>query len=135
MKRQIDKHQYLFCTIASHYIGILCARIGSTIYFHTLYVKNKLVLWLIICTFNWSSLTAFRYYADRMFEDILYVIVGFTVTYLSLEVTWHFSKCRRIIRDYDSNDKKMMIIKPCIFKQAKTVLLSKRLFGSGISKI
>jgi uncharacterized membrane protein YuzA (DUF378 family) len=47
-----------------------------------------------------------------MIENILYVIVGFAATYLSLEVAWHFSACR--IKD---NNK----IKSCIFKEIKTV--------------
>ena len=56
-----------------------------------------------------------------MIENILYVIIGFAVTYLSLELAWHFSVCRRI-KDYGSDNK--IIIKPCIFKQVKTVLLA-----------
>ena len=48
-----------------------------------------------------------------MIENLLYVIVGFAVTYLSLEAVWHFSVCR-----IKGNDK----IKPCMFKEIKTVL-------------
>ena len=51
---------------------------------------------------------------NGMIENLLYVIVGFAATYLSLEVAWHFSVCK--IKD-DSN-----IIKPCIFKEIKTLL-------------
>jgi hypothetical protein len=48
-----------------------------------------------------------------MIENLLYVIVGFAVTYLSLEVAWHFTACKI---------KKSSGIKPCIFKGLKTVL-------------
>jgi hypothetical protein len=48
-----------------------------------------------------------------MIENLLYVIVGFTVTYLSLEVAWHFTACKI---------KKSSGIKTCIFKEIKTVL-------------
>jgi hypothetical protein len=51
-----------------------------------------------------------------MFENInlaLYVLAGFVVAYIGLELAWHFTACR--IRD-----KK---IKPCLFKQVKTMLL------------
>jgi len=27
-------------------------------------------------------------------ESLLYVVIGFVVTYLSLELAWHFSACR-----------------------------------------
>ena len=50
-----------------------------------------------------------------MIENLLYVIAGFAVTYLSLELAWHFSACK--IKD---NDK----IKPCMFKEIKTVLIA-----------
>jgi hypothetical protein len=29
-----------------------------------------------------------------MIEDLVYVIAGFAVTYISLEVAWHFTACR-----------------------------------------
>ena len=45
-------------------------------------------------------------------ESLLYVVIGFVVTYLSLELAWHFSACR-------IKDKKM---RPCMFKEIKTVL-------------
>jgi hypothetical protein len=48
-----------------------------------------------------------------MIENLLYVIVGFAVTYLSLEVAWHFTACKI---------KKSSGIRPCIFKELKTVL-------------
>ena len=47
-----------------------------------------------------------------MIENLLYVIVAFVVTYLSLELAWHFTACR-------IEDKK---IRPCMFKEIKTVL-------------
>jgi hypothetical protein len=51
-----------------------------------------------------------------MIENLLYVIVGFAVTYLSLEVAWHFTACK-----IKHNSE---IIKPCIFKEIKTVLMA-----------
>jgi hypothetical protein len=56
-----------------------------------------------------------------MIENLLYVIAGFAVTYLSLEVAWHFTACR--LKD-DSSDKKIM--KPCMFKEIKMVLMTPR---------
>jgi hypothetical protein len=50
-----------------------------------------------------------------MIENLLYIIAGFAVTYLSLEVAWHFIACK--IKD---NSK----LKPCIFKEIKTVLIA-----------
>jgi hypothetical protein len=43
------------------------------------------------------------------------MIAGFAVTYLSLEVAWHFTACK-----IKGNDK----IKPCIFKEIKIVLIA-----------
>ena len=51
-----------------------------------------------------------------MIENLLYVIVGFVVTYLSLEVVWHYTAAR--IKE----DRKM--IKPCLFKEIKTILVA-----------
>jgi hypothetical protein len=51
---------------------------------------------------------------------LYYVIARFAVTYLSLEVAWHFSTCK--IKD---NDK----IKPYIFKEIKTVLIEPQTCG------
>jgi len=48
-----------------------------------------------------------------MIENLLYVVIGFVVTYLLLELAWHFTACR-------IKDKK---IKPCLFKEIKTVLM------------
>ena len=56
-----------------------------------------------------------------MIENILYVVVGFVVTYLSLELAWHFTAC-------GINDKK---IKPCIFKEIKTILVAAPQKGGG----
>ena len=50
-----------------------------------------------------------------MIESLPYVIAGFPVTYLSLEVAWHFTACKI------KGDSK---IKPCIFKEIKTVLIA-----------
>ena len=58
-----------------------------------------------------------------MIESLLYVIAGFAVTYLSLEVAWHFTACK--IKD---NSK----IKPCIFKEIKTVLITPQTRGGRI---
>ena len=48
-----------------------------------------------------------------MIESLLYVVIGFVVSYLSLELAWHFTACR-------IKDKK---IRPCMFKEIKTVLM------------
>ena len=51
-----------------------------------------------------------------MFENItpiLYLLTGFIVTYLGLEIAWHFTACR-------IHDK---AIKPCMFKQLETLIL------------
>jgi hypothetical protein len=56
-----------------------------------------------------------------MIENILYVVVGFVVTYLSLELAWHFTAC-------EIKDKK---IKPCIFKEIKTILVAAPQKGGG----
>ena len=53
-----------------------------------------------------------------MIENLAYVIMGFAVTYLFLELAWHFTACRL----KDGSNKK--IIKPCMFKEIKTVLMA-----------
>ena len=53
-----------------------------------------------------------------MIESLAYVIMGFAVTYLFLELAWHFTACRL----KDGSNKK--IIKPCMFKEVKTVLMA-----------
>ena len=40
--------------------------------------------------------------------------MGFVITYLSLEVAWHFTAC-------GIKDKK---IRPCMFKEIKTILVA-----------
>jgi hypothetical protein len=47
-----------------------------------------------------------------MIENLLYVLMGFVITYLSLELAWHFTAC-------EIKDKK---IRPCMFKEIKTIL-------------
>lgn len=44
---------------------------------------------------------------------LVYVALGFVITYLALEAGWHFTACR--IKDKS--------IPPCVFKQVKTVLV------------
>jgi hypothetical protein len=61
-----------------------------------------------------------------MIENLAYVIMGFGVTYLSLEVAWHFTACRL----KDGRDKKK-IMKPCMFKEIKTVLMASPQASSG----
>ena len=55
-----------------------------------------------------------------MIENLLYVIAGFAVTYLSLEVAWHSTACK--IKDSGR-------IKPCIFKELKTILIEPQIRG------
>jgi hypothetical protein len=47
-----------------------------------------------------------------MIENLVYVIAGFAITYVSLEVAWHFAACR--LKGYGK-------IKPCMFKEIKTL--------------
>ena len=47
-----------------------------------------------------------------MIENLPYVIAGFAVTYLSLEIAWHFTAC------------KIKNVKPCIFKEANNILIA-----------
>jgi hypothetical protein len=49
-----------------------------------------------------------------MIENLLYVVIGFVITYLSLELAWHFTAC-------GIKDKK---IRPCMFKEIKTILVA-----------
>ena len=55
-------------------------------------------------------------YTVRLIENnnLLYLIAGFVSTYLSLEVAWHYTACR--IKDNK--------IRPCVFKEIKTMLVS-----------
>jgi hypothetical protein len=46
---------------------------------------------------------------------LAYLAIGFVVTYLSLEIAWHFTACG--IKT--ASEKK---IKPCVFKQARLIL-------------
>lgn len=46
---------------------------------------------------------------------VIYSVIGFAISYLSLEVTWHITACR--ISDET--------IKPCLFKVVKTVVLNR----------
>ena len=55
-----------------------------------------------------------------MIENLLYVIAGFAVTYLSLEVAWHFTACKIKVSSG---------IKPCIFKEVKTILIAPQTRG------
>ena len=59
-----------------------------------------------------------------MIENLLYIIAGFAVTYLSLEVAWHFTACK--IKDSSSE------IKPCMFKEIRTVLIAPQTRGGRV---
>lgn len=48
---------------------------------------------------------------------LAYLAIGFVLTYLSLEVAWHFTACKVKI----TSEK---LIKPCLFKQVKLVALA-----------
>lgn len=43
-----------------------------------------------------------------------YMAIGFVLTYLSLEVAWHFTACK-----IKANNE--IMVKPCLFKQVKLV--------------
>ena len=45
---------------------------------------------------------------------LVYLVLGFAISYLALEIGWHFTACK--IKDKS--------IPPCVFKQVKTVLVS-----------
>lgn len=45
---------------------------------------------------------------------LTYLAIGFVLTYLSLEVAWHFTACK-------TNENS---IKPCLFKQVKLVAVA-----------
>jgi hypothetical protein len=49
-----------------------------------------------------------------MIENLVYVVMGFVVTYLILELAWHFTAC-------GIKHKK---IKPCVFKEIKTIFMA-----------
>ena len=57
-------------------------------------------------------------YTENMLENmnlVIYSVIGFAISYLSLEVTWHITACRM------SGEP----IKPCLFKAVKTVVLNR----------
>jgi hypothetical protein len=61
------------------------------------------------------------YLANMEMEPIVglvYVAIGFALTYLSLEVAWHFTACK-----IKTTSEKL--IKPCLFKQVKLVTLAR----------
>jgi hypothetical protein len=48
-----------------------------------------------------------------MFENLIYVVIGFAGTLLGLEAAWHFTACR--IPD--------KTLKPCMYKQVKLAIV------------
>jgi hypothetical protein len=48
-----------------------------------------------------------------MFENLIYVVIGFVGTLLGLEAAWHFTACR--IPD--------KTLKPCMYKQVKLAIV------------
>jgi hypothetical protein len=60
------------------------------------------------------------YSTYNMIENLAYLIMGFAATYLSLEVAWHFTACR--LKENISEEEKIM--KSCMFKEMKTVLMT-----------
>jgi hypothetical protein len=54
-----------------------------------------------------------------MLENItlaMYFVIGYVITYLTLETAWHLAVCR--VQD--------KTIKPCLFKQVKMVMTGER---------
>lgn len=47
-------------------------------------------------------------------ESVLYIAVGFTLTYLFLELAWHFTACKI---------KGRTTLKPCLFKELRKHIL------------
>ncbi len=64
-----------------------------------------------------------------MIENLAYLIIGFAATYLSLEATWHFTVCR--LKEDISEEKKSMM-KSCVFKEMKMVLMTSAQAGPSI---
>jgi hypothetical protein len=68
---------------------------------------------------NWRRfllklINSLSYTVSMIENNLLYLIAGFVSTYLSLEVAWHYTACR-------TKDNK---IRPCVFKEIKTMLVS-----------
>jgi hypothetical protein len=49
---------------------------------------------------------------------VISLIFGFVITYLVLEVVWHFTACRL---------HEVTTIKPCLFKQVRTLIVGSRM--------
>jgi hypothetical protein len=57
-------------------------------------------------------------YIENMLENVnlvIYSVIGFAISYLSLEVIWHITACRMPDET----------IKPCLFKVVKTIVLNR----------
>ena len=57
-------------------------------------------------------------YIENMLENVnlvIYSVIGFAISYLSLEVIWHITACKM-------SDE---TIKPCLFKVVKTIVLNR----------
>jgi hypothetical protein len=57
-------------------------------------------------------------YSENVLENVnlvIYSVIGFAISYLSLEVIWHITACRMS----DGT------IKPCLFKVVKTIVLNR----------
>lgn len=57
-------------------------------------------------------------YIENVLENVnlvIYSVIGFVISYLSLEVIWHITACRM-------SDE---TIKPCLFKVVKTIVLNR----------
>jgi hypothetical protein len=57
-------------------------------------------------------------YSENVLENVnlvIYSVIGFAISYLSLEVIWHITACRM-------SDE---TIKPCLFKVVKTIVLNR----------
>jgi hypothetical protein len=57
-------------------------------------------------------------YIENVLENVnlvIYSVIGFAISYLSLEVIWHITACRM-------SDE---TIKPCVFKVVKTIVLNR----------
>jgi hypothetical protein len=50
--------------------------------------------------------------------NLMYTAIGFVLTYLSLEIAWHFTACKLKTTGERA-------IEPCLFKQAKLVVDAK----------
>jgi hypothetical protein len=71
-------------------------------------MNNGLDIIVICSVFSPTALYSLRTIGENMFENIVYVGLGFAAVFFALESAWHFAACK--VRDKS--------IKPCCYKLA-----------------